>query len=136
MPDPFEITNAPPTEDLRQGRDDPYWQDLHPNAESAADLRRESMPTAYDLKSIHDRFPEFSDDELKDIPVVPQGTRLEQGSTYVDLQASDPKEFTATGDMEAGSDNWYVPKSEVSYPIWNRLIGVQNPERLDQADEA
>jgi len=25
------------------------------------------------------------------------------------------------GSMEAGSDNWYVPKTEVDYQLWNRL---------------
>lgn len=36
------------------------------------------------------------------------------------------------GGMEAGANNWYVPKTEVSYWLWNRLIGVENPERLDE----
>jgi hypothetical protein len=38
--------------------------------------------------------------------------------------------------MEVGPDNWYVPKSEVDYQLWNRLIGVTSPERLGDADEA
>ena len=137
MPDPFEITNAEPTEDLRQGRDDPYWRDLHPDSESAGDMAREqALPTAYDVKEAHRRLDGFADDDLKQIPVIPQGTRLEQGATYIDLQAPQPKEFTATGNMEAGPANLYVPKTQVSYPLWNRLIGVQNLERLDQTDEA
>ncbi|MBD2247419.1 hypothetical protein [Nostoc sp. FACHB-888] len=49
---------------------------------------------------------------------------------------SDAHLLTAMGGMEAGSNNWYVPKTEVSYQLWNRLIGVQNPERLDQASES
>jgi len=40
------------------------------------------------------------------------------------------------GSMEAGSDNWYVPKTEVDYQLWNRLTGVQNPERLGEANES
>lgn len=40
------------------------------------------------------------------------------------------------GGMEATDNNWYVPKSEVSYQLWNRLIGVQNPERLGEASES
>jgi hypothetical protein len=36
-------------------------------------------------------------------------------------------------DMTASSENWYVPKSGVDYELWNRLIGIQNPERLYQA---
>jgi hypothetical protein len=82
------------------------------------------------------REPQNLDDELKPIPIVPPGTRLEQGATYVDLQDPRLDEFTATGDMAAGPNNWYVPKSDVDYQLWNRLIGVVNPERLGEADEA
>jgi hypothetical protein len=28
-----------------------------------------------------------------------------------------------------------VPKSAVGYQLWNRLIGVRNPERIGQASE-
>ena len=35
----------------------------------------------------------------------------------------------------AGPANWYVPKTEVDYQLWNRLIGVHNPERLGLAGE-
>jgi hypothetical protein len=38
--------------------------------------------------------------------------------------------------MEAGTDNYYVPKTEVGYQLWNKLIGVENPERLDQANDS
>src|ERR671924_21367 len=64
------------------------------------------------------------------------GPRLEQGATYVDLQDEGLEEFSATGDMEAGPGNWYVPKSEVDYQLWNRLIGLEDPERLGRADES
>ena len=30
---------------------------------------------------------------------------------------------------------YYVPKTEVDYRLWNRLIGVDNPERLGEADD-
>ena len=61
------------------------------------------------------------------IPVLPQGSRLEQGATYIDLNNLERGEFTATGDMEAGPDNWYVPKTEVPYEIWNGLVGLKGP---------
>lgn len=64
--------------------------------------------------------------------LLPQGSRLEQGAKYIDLMDSERKEFTAMGGMAAGANNWYVPKTGVSYWLWNRLIGVQNPERLDE----
>jgi hypothetical protein len=67
---------------------------------------------------------------------VPPGTRLAQGAVYVDLQDQMLREFTATGDMTTESNNWYAPKKEVDYQLWNRLIGIDSPERLGDADEA
>src|SRR5437868_14701865 len=86
------------------------------------------VKTAYDVKGVHDRFQSLGDDELKQIPILPAGTRLEQGATYIDLKEREPKEFTARGEMEAKPTNWFVPKNEVDYQLWNRLIGVDNPE--------
>jgi hypothetical protein len=103
-------------------------QGSHP--EKADDVR-----TAYDIKNLHNRLNDFEDDDLKGIPVLPPGTALEQRATYIDLRESQPKEIKARAGMKAGQKNWYVPKSEVDYVVWNRLIGVTNPERLDQADE-
>ena len=86
--------------------------------------------TAYDVKDLHRRLNDFEDDDLKQSAVLPEGSRLEQGATYVDLAADEPTEFTATGDMSAGRGNCYVLKSSVDYTLWNRLIGVTDPERL------
>jgi hypothetical protein len=55
----------------------------------------------------------------------PQSPDLNLG-TYIDLIAATPREFTATGSMEAGRGHRYVPKSEVPYELCNRLIGVKN----------
>jgi hypothetical protein len=90
-------------------------------------------PTAFDVKELHRQLSGmFDDDELKGVPVVPVGTRLKQGATYIDLREQPAVELTATADMEAGRGNWYVPKTEVDYRIWNRLIGVDNPARLEE----
>ena len=91
--------------------------------------------TAFDVKGAHRRLRELSDDQLRQIPILPQGSPLEQGATYIDLRDLDRGEFTATGPVKAGRDHWYVPKSEVGYQLWNRLIGVDNPERLGTAGE-
>src|SRR5947208_17175944 len=92
---------------------------------------RNNPPTAFDVKDLHRRLRdfEFTDDLLKQIPVLPEGSRLEHGATYIDLKNPSPREFTATGDMVAGPDNWYVPKDVVDYQLWNRLLGVTEPER-------
>jgi hypothetical protein len=119
------------------------WQhDLNPDAQAGqnnqfADAERiKEAATAYEIKDIHRQFHGFSDDELKRIPLVPRGSRLEQGAIYVDLQDPQLREFKAVGNMQASPNNWYVPKSEVDYQLWNRLIGITNAERLGDASEA
>src|SRR5687768_5607345 len=87
----------------------PGWrEDLNPapaagqNYGAVGSERAKDAPTAYDLKDVHDMLSEFRDDELKGIPVLPTGSRLEQGATYIDLGDPRRSEFTARGDMEAG----------------------------------
>jgi hypothetical protein len=119
-------------------------EDLNPDPNAGANYgllgehpeKSDSIRTAYDIKNLHNRLNEFTDDELKTIPVMPAGMQLEQNATYIDLREDRPQEFTARGDMMSGTDNWYVPKTEVDYQLWNKLIGVDNPERTGEADEA
>ena len=119
-----------------------WREDLNPDAMAGQNTGQSSphpgkdAATAYEVKAVHNQFHGFTDDELRRIPILPAGTRLAQGATYVDLQDEQLREFTATGDMSAGQNNWYVPKSEVDYQLWNQLIGIDNPERLGDADEA
>jgi hypothetical protein len=130
----------PPTDMTPAVQNDPnhpYWQDLNPDflaGENHGELGphpERTARTAYDVKGAHRRLQSMNDEDLKQIPILPPGSRLEQGGTYIDLRAPEPVEFTATGNLEASQANWYVPKSDVPYWIWNRLIGVESPERLD-----
>lgn len=112
-----------------------FDRDLHPNSqpETIEELDNENLrETAYNNKEIVNAYPQLSKDELKRLIILPEGTALEQGSTYYDLKDRDRGEFTAARGNSAGADNWYIAKSQVDYPLWNRLIGVDNPERLDQ----
>jgi len=90
--------------------------------------------TAFDVKPVHRRLEGLRDDELKQIPVLPEGTHLQEGSTYIDLAESLAQEFKATGGMVAGPSHWYVSKRDVPFELWNRLIGVTNPQRTHKAD--
>lgn len=107
-----------------------YRRDLNPDA-LEGENKGQPLPVrnAVDVKEVSEAHPEYTDDELRQIPIVVQGTRLEQGATYLDLRHPNPKEFTAAGAMEADGKHWYVPKSQVDYRLWNRLIGVERPER-------
>src|SRR5947209_4869160 len=101
-----------------------YREDLNPEYEAGENHGppRYEVRTAYDMKEVHDQLRDFRDDQLKQIPILMEGSRLEQGATYFDLMHPERGEFTAMGDMVAGADNRYVPKSEVAHPLWNVLI--------------
>ncbi len=124
-----------------QKHPEPWREDLNPEAMAGQNIGtvgphpENDARTAYDIKDLHRRLHDFTDDELKQIPVLPRGSRLEQEATYIDLRAAQPHEFTARGDEVAGPENWYVPKNVVGYGLWNRLIGVRDPERLGTAGE-
>src|SRR5688572_23920511 len=107
-----------------------YQQDLNPDAnvgQNRAEAPQEgkmSDRTAHDIKDLRRQLQDYSDDELRRIEVLQEGARLDQGATYIDLRQDKPAEFTATAGMTAGRENWYVAKSRVDYPLWNRLIGI------------
>ena len=90
---------------------------------------------AYDHKAAHQRLANLTNDNLRQIRVLDEGSRLEQGATYVDLNALERGEFTATDDMTAEQENLYVAKQETPHNLWNLLIGVEHPERLTDASD-
>jgi hypothetical protein len=89
--------------------------------------RETRLLTAYDVKEIHRSLSAFSDDDLKQIPIVAEGTHLEQGGTYIDLAEERPSEVKVNAGVVARAGNYYVPKNRVPYTIWNRLIGEAKP---------
>jgi hypothetical protein len=114
----------------------PEWErDLNPdhmagqNVGIRAGDRETGLRTAYDVKELHRSLSHLNDDALKQIPVLPEGERLQQGATYLDLRHPGQGELTALGDMVAGPENAYVPKDRVPYSVWNVLRGVDDPER-------
>ena len=109
-------------------RDEVFEQDLRPDPEARPHTEGRAR-TAYDLKDAHRSLEGITDDGLQQIPVLWEGTRLEQGATYLDLRDPQRREFKATGDMVAGPDNWYVAKHAVDYEMWNVLTGVTDPMR-------
>jgi len=115
---------------------EPYQQDLNPDASKGLNWglagphpEKGGARTAKDVKEVHAMLSEFADDELERVPILPAGTRLEANATYINLRELPGKEFTAEGKEDVGEDDYIVPKSEVDYQLWNRLIGVTNPER-------
>jgi hypothetical protein len=83
--------------------------------------------TAFNLRKQGWELAGLDDNELKQIPVLAPGTRLQQGGTYVDLMVTPLVEFTATGDTSADERHAFAPKDRVPYEIWNRLLGEEKP---------
>lgn len=116
---------------------DQWEKDLNPNPMAGQNHGVQSNQegrydlTAEDIKELHERLEGFSNDELRKITVLKSGTRLQQGATYINLNDPLRKEFTGMADMSVEENNYIVPKSEVPYMLWNRLIGVENSERLE-----
>jgi hypothetical protein len=80
---------------------------------------------ASDIKELVTRLTDFTMDELKQVPVIVPGSRLEQGARYVDLTDRDRDEFTAVGAMIAAGGRYFAPKKETPTLYWNRLIGAR-----------
>ena len=77
--------------------------------------------SAADDKTLRNRLPGLDADELARLAVLEEGTRLDQGGTYLDLDDLDRGPFKAIGGQEAGPGNRYVAKRDTDYELWNRL---------------
>ena len=114
---------------------DEWRDDLNPahlagqNIGVASDVPARSDRTAFHLRKQGWHIGGLDDEELKQIPVLADGVRLQQGATYVDLMGDRTRELTATGDMSATEGHAYAPKDRVPYEIWNRLVGEDKPGR-------
>ncbi|HEU5379779.1 MAG TPA: hypothetical protein VFV38_30515 [Ktedonobacteraceae bacterium] len=89
--------------------------------------------SAYSIKELHSRLADLTDDELKNITILPTGTRMEEGAQYIDLNHLERGAFVADANMLAWPEHYYVAKKETDYVLWNRLNQVGNPARLDEA---
>ena len=79
----------------------------------------ERTRTAHDVAPVHHALAGFSEDELREIPVLETGTRLREDVTYLDLEQGP---FVAHGVMFAAADQLLVPKDLVRDDTWNRLV--------------
>jgi hypothetical protein len=118
--DAVRLANTP-----REGFDD----DLRPhefagNNDGTHDaLDPDRLIRAYDRKEWHEKLPQFTNDELKNLLILPQGTRLEQGASYFDLLHPEDGEFSARADFVTNEENLILPKNQHDFEIWNKLLG-------------
>ena len=97
----------------------------------AADLVAEQSPgghvdestLASNDKDLHAEMPDLDADDLERLSILTVGTRLDQGSTYVDLNALEDGPFKALGDRTAGEDNRFVAKRDTDHEMWDRVVG-------------
>lgn len=95
-----------------------------------ASHKEPEMLTAYDIPLLCRRLFGFCNADLKQIPILPGGSRLEQGAAYLDLTERPPRAFMALEAMKASADHFYVPKSQVPDQLWDRLLGRHQPDPL------
>ncbi len=83
----------PKTQGPEHQHPEPDQHDLNPEAAAGENVgnvgrhpEKDNPRTAYDVKEAHRQLVDWTDDELKQIPLMPAGARLEQGATYVDLR--------------------------------------------------
>jgi hypothetical protein len=117
----------------QQKHPDEYQRDLNPNHIAGQNIGQESAAaaeteeTAFHLRKRGFELRGLDDNDLKQVPLLKAGTRLQQGATYADLSNDSPREFKATGNIEADRFHAYAPKDRVPYEVWNRLIGEPKP---------
>lgn len=79
--------------------------------------------SAIDDKGLQSALPDLDGDDLKRLSILTVGTRLDQGSTYVDLNDLEKGPFKAMGNHEATDGNRYVAKRDTDYEMWDRIVG-------------
>ena len=78
------------------------------------------------------RLGEFTRDELSQIPIAPAGTALKRGAVYLDLRIAVPVPFAATADIKATEMNYYAPKADIPYQLWDRLVAAWDRRRWEK----
>jgi hypothetical protein len=116
--------------------EDDFSADLGPATPSAsAPGSVESLPADQD-KDLHRKLPKLDGAELARLTILPAGTRLEQGGTYVDLNDLDAGPFKAIGGREAAPRERLVAKREIDHELWNRLVGADAETEIERPGPA
>ena len=76
------------------------------------------------VKELHTSLADLTNDQLAQLTILPEGSRLKQGAKYLDLEHLDQGEFIATAQMSVEPGQRLVAKHDTDYPLWDRLSGV------------
>ena len=80
------------------------------------------------IKDLHTRLADLTNDQLKQLTILPEGSRLKQGAKYLDLEHLDQSEFVATAGMSVEPGQQLIAKHDTDYLLWDRLSGVAENE--------
>jgi hypothetical protein len=135
-----EKTVSPKPQEQKKHPDE-WSDDLNPDRMAGQNIGASSKPsnlrapTAADVDVLAGRLGSFSRDELSQIPIVPTGTKLKQGAVYLDMRIPAPVPFTATADNMATELNYYAPKAEIPYELWDRLVEALGPASMGEVSK-
>jgi hypothetical protein len=103
-------------------RGDDFDADLSPGdvPDGRAGHADQSTTAALD-KRIQRLVPDLSADELARLTVLEPGTRLEQGSVYLDLDDAERVPFRALASQTAAPGRRLVAKRDTDHELWSRL---------------
>jgi hypothetical protein len=120
-------------EEATRSKAQPHYEDFAEDLVEArsADHADDTILASSDKEARAD-LPELSTDDLKRLPILTVGTRLDQGSVYVDLNDLGKGPFKAVGDQEAGPTNRYVAKRDTDYEMWDRVVGQGRPAEVER----
>lgn len=119
-------------------RDDSFDDDLssEDGLERPGGHVDDSAPATEDKRLSGRLDDQLTPDELARLSVLTEGTALEQGGVYLDLNDPNGAPFKALGSQEAGAANRYVAKRDLDHELWNKLATDREPEieRPETAD--
>ncbi len=118
------------------GTDADFDNDLHPHNRSGQNDSpdRNEGRSAYLLKenesTMHPRLQMLPVQELKQIPVLDTGTRLQEGAAYLDLRNLDSGAFQGMNNREVGPDDLFTAKSHLDHEQFAYLTGATTVAQL------
>ena len=112
------------------GTDADFDNDLHPHSRAGQNDSpdRNEGRSAFDLKELqtplHALLQKLPNQELKQIPVLDTGTRLQEGAVYLDLRNLDGGPFQGMNNREVGADDAFTAKSHLDHEQFAYLTGA------------
>jgi hypothetical protein len=76
------------------------------------------------IKDLHARLADLTNDQLEQLIILPEESRLKQGAKYLDLEHLEQGEFVATAGMTVEPGRYLIAKHDTDYLLWDRLSGV------------